>query len=908
MNTMNEEIQKSAFEATFIIEEELGSGSGGTVYKAFHKHLEKYVVIKKMHESVEKVLDKRTETDALKHLRHPYIPQVLDLIELEDGVYTVMDYIPGKTFGRLLREGRRFKQKEVIKYAKQLFEVLAYIHGENNRIIHGDIKPDNLILTPDDNICLIDFNIAGRAGREGTVIEGYTAGYASPEQINEFERFKAKRLHAENKGTPKEPHDDAASLFVKDIKSEDEPYETTVLLFDGIHTVISSAVDERSDIYSAAATIYHILTNEKPRRGGFNIVEPKAVRKDTTGGFNFILSKCLEYEPEKRFQSASAVLEAIDNAHKFDERYKSLVKKQITEVIISALLLLAGILILIKGLSLSGHSEGSDPPGGSPIPTVTPIPSGTPEPTQRLDSLEQPEASETPEEMLKTFLNDTLIAQYGMIEDSDLVAEYIRRERNDSWEVFADNFHGEQGILTWLFEDLDNDGVEKELLILRRESNMVELNQGYRLEDVVWSVIFDAYAYIDDDIRQIGSGELFQVGYEGEWRDSIYTNEAQIMSRIFLKEASSGVKLCSSSYFDDNREGTTTQLKVFGYKEGEFKELSDCEFSAYWDFEPDIQDDDGFVPAARNAGLDYTADKWERFLVEPEGYVGIYNIVSWNEPHCKDLICMTAGPVMSFEEYTDLMFDRSRTDISEYKLVIKTSNIIGGDGIPYHDFEYKSFESIPYETADPVKVDSRDIEPLDKNMFAIETSFLYPSPYDNASYSMSIRNGDMIHVDGIYLNSWYVTRVGGDVFYLRADSLSDEQPKLLELGDYYGATAEMMRGKDGFHEEVISEGEGIFIYDTTGGYGGELAEIRYKNNIITSIKVVGSGQEKPCIYGVYYGMDGKEAVDLLYQKGFFLEIEPNGFTNAVNSDDSIFAHWFSDGSVGSIQIKKAGQN
>ena len=176
MNTFNK------LEDTYEILEELGSGGGGTIFKAYHKRLQKYVVIKKMHDEVKDLLDKRMETDILKNLRHSYLPQVLDFLEIENSVYTVMDFIPGKSFYQLLQEKRKFTQKEIVKWARQLAEALTYLHEQTTPIIHGDIKPANIMLTPKEDICLIDFNISSFFEGNGVVAVGYSDGYSPIEQ------------------------------------------------------------------------------------------------------------------------------------------------------------------------------------------------------------------------------------------------------------------------------------------------------------------------------------------------------------------------------------------------------------------------------------------------------------------------------------------------------------------------------------------------------------------------------------------------------------------------------------------------------------------------------------------------------------------------------------------------------
>ena len=93
----------------------------------------------------------RNEVDILKKLRHSYLPQVLDFLELEDGIYIVMTFIPGKSFQQLMREGYTFTQDQLIRWGMQICNALDYLQNTFGR--HG--------------ISLVDI--------EGMVINNYNA-------------------------------------------------------------------------------------------------------------------------------------------------------------------------------------------------------------------------------------------------------------------------------------------------------------------------------------------------------------------------------------------------------------------------------------------------------------------------------------------------------------------------------------------------------------------------------------------------------------------------------------------------------------------------------------------------------------------------------------------------------------
>ena len=171
--------------STYRIIKKLGSGGGGNVYLADHLRLNKKVVLKADKRRITtKTALLRREADVLKNLNHPNIPKVYDFFVEDDTVYTVMDYIEGESLDRPLKRGEHFSQPQVIQWAKELLDALEYLHSPTHGdppqgFVHSDIKPANLMRTPDNHIVLIDFNIALSLGEDAVI--GCSAGYASPE-------------------------------------------------------------------------------------------------------------------------------------------------------------------------------------------------------------------------------------------------------------------------------------------------------------------------------------------------------------------------------------------------------------------------------------------------------------------------------------------------------------------------------------------------------------------------------------------------------------------------------------------------------------------------------------------------------------------------------------------------------
>ncbi|MCI9144356.1 MAG: protein kinase [Lachnospiraceae bacterium] len=192
-------------DGTYRIEEKLGSGGGGVVYKAWYTNLNKYVVIKELkNASGADTETQQNEVEALKDVKSAYLPQVYDFITVpvldEDGrevrnpdgstvkrVFTVMEYVEGESLDKALEQGKKFSQPQVMKWYEQLASALKVVHAHN--IAHRDIKPGNIMLTPQGDVCLIDFNAALVGGNDVRLISR-SLGYASPEQYEIYERYK----------------------------------------------------------------------------------------------------------------------------------------------------------------------------------------------------------------------------------------------------------------------------------------------------------------------------------------------------------------------------------------------------------------------------------------------------------------------------------------------------------------------------------------------------------------------------------------------------------------------------------------------------------------------------------------------------------------------------------------------
>ena len=402
----------------YHIEAELGVGGGGVVYKAWHARLQKYVVLKRIRDESRLQLTGRTrsETDILKDLKHPNLPQLYDFIDDPSGIYTVIEYIPGKSFAALLKEGKKFTQQQIIYWAEQLSSALAYLHSQNPPVLHSDIKPANIMLTPGGDICLIDFNISLVLDGENASAIGLSHGYAPPEQyIENIADDKGAKDHicisdaetqlptippsapqsspsvqaasaSAQQASPSAPQSapsapqaspsapQSAALVASAAQSTQSPShaqasqsspQTAPSQSGGAQSSQSSSsqrrakarLDTRSDIYSLGATLYHLATGEKPLIASSEI-KPLSSVKRFSDAFVYIVERCMERDSSKRFQTAASLHNAIINIHKYDTRLKAeQLKMAVAAIILFITFALFATLTLFGNYAMTQEKE-----------------------------------------------------------------------------------------------------------------------------------------------------------------------------------------------------------------------------------------------------------------------------------------------------------------------------------------------------------------------------------------------------------------------------------------------------------------------------------------------------------------------------------------------------------------------
>jgi serine/threonine protein kinase len=261
----------------------LGKGGMGAVYEAIDLRLGHTVALKQTLTSDEE-LWKQFEREArlMARLNHPVLPRVSDYFTEGHRAFLVMQYVEGKDLAEIIaQQPGPFPRQAVVAWADQLLDALVYLHAHERQIIHRDIKPHNLKVTPAGKIILLDFGLAKsqvEAGDEAscTSVFGYTPRYAPIEQIQDL-------------GT-----------------------------------------GPQSDIYALGATLYHLLTGLKPtdavtRAAALvssrpNPLKPaNEVNPAISPELAAVLTKAMAQNPDERYASAIEFREALRCVGRVDD-------------------------------------------------------------------------------------------------------------------------------------------------------------------------------------------------------------------------------------------------------------------------------------------------------------------------------------------------------------------------------------------------------------------------------------------------------------------------------------------------------------------------------------------------------------------------------------------------------------
>lgn len=268
----------------YLIKKEVGQGGFGQVYQAFDTRFDNFVAIKQL--SVQN-LPEGTRTGAnssfdfeaklLRKLSHPHLPKVIDYFAVGQIHFLVMDFIEGQNLVDYLEQQPEqwLNEAEALALMDPVLDALEYLHGQDPPIVHRDIKPGNIIRTPESKVYLVDFGLAklDRGSRLNVPTAGFMSpGYAAPEQA-------------------------------------------------------LRQVDPRADLYSVGATLYTLLTGEVPSSATDHstsltsrATEPlrpiKEVNASVSQHTAEVVMKLLALNPDDRYPTATAARQALRGERK----------------------------------------------------------------------------------------------------------------------------------------------------------------------------------------------------------------------------------------------------------------------------------------------------------------------------------------------------------------------------------------------------------------------------------------------------------------------------------------------------------------------------------------------------------------------------------------------------------------
>lgn len=283
----------SVIDGKYEILRKIGQGGMSVVYLAMDTHLNKQWAVKEIRkkgngkDDVVIVNSLLAEANMMKKLDHPSLPRIVDIIDNGETIFVVMDYIEGESLDKILLEYGPQPEELVIAWAKQLCDVLSYLHSQKPPIIYRDMKPANIMLKPEGNIKIIDFGIAREYKEQSladTTVLG-TKGYAPPEQY-------------------------------------------------------SGQTDARSDIFALGMTMHHLLTGIDPR-GGEKYVPVRMWNPELSEGIEIIIDKCVQPAAENRYQNCSDLLYDLEHPDLITKDYKRIQKRKLRAFVLSGTLAVA---------------------------------------------------------------------------------------------------------------------------------------------------------------------------------------------------------------------------------------------------------------------------------------------------------------------------------------------------------------------------------------------------------------------------------------------------------------------------------------------------------------------------------------------------------------------------------------
>jgi serine/threonine protein kinase len=254
-------------QARYRIENEMGRGGFGAVYRAWDGNLNRWCAIKEnLQVSPEAQRQFKREATVLANLSHPNLPRVIDHFSLSGHrQYLVMDFVEGEDLASLSERQGRIPIDQAVKWISQVADSLVFLHSLEPPVFHRDIKPANIRITPKGQAMLVDFGLVKVSAPQSQTTVGaqaITPGYAPPEQYG--------------------------------------------------HGV----TDARTDVYALGATLYRLLTGQVPlesvqRLSGAELPPPNRLNPQIPPYISQAIEHAIAIDPERRYQSVAEFKAAL---------------------------------------------------------------------------------------------------------------------------------------------------------------------------------------------------------------------------------------------------------------------------------------------------------------------------------------------------------------------------------------------------------------------------------------------------------------------------------------------------------------------------------------------------------------------------------------------------------------------
>ncbi len=276
-----------------MIKKQLGRGGRGSVYLCYDNKLQKEWAVKELEEPSD--LERSMELELLKTISCNVFPRIVDIVKENGKVFLVMDYVEGITLKEKMKH-QTLTEKDVLPWAKDIAKGINYLHRMSVPILYMDCKPDNIMLTNEGEIRLVDLGSA------------YVCFKDKKQRISGTKYFAPKEQFMQGKEK------------------------------------CSSVPDIRTDIYAFGMTLYYLLTGGKKEQRRSGKLSIKDVNPSVSWGMNHILEKCTMEKPEQRYQSMEEVLEQLQHIRRIGRQKES--KMRLQKAFMSACKIVCAFLIL----------------------------------------------------------------------------------------------------------------------------------------------------------------------------------------------------------------------------------------------------------------------------------------------------------------------------------------------------------------------------------------------------------------------------------------------------------------------------------------------------------------------------------------------------------------------------------